>query len=74
MPESADVLDYLTSIESNMKEEHLKLDQQDRLKEKRLKKLEILDNNSKKPRFYLTPNRNNIQQKLRRYQIKWMLK
>lgn len=76
MPESTDVLDYLTSIESNMKEENTKLDAQDELKALRLKKNKILQGVShhcKKPRFYATNNR-NIHQRLRRYQQKWNLK
>lgn len=77
MPESGDVLDYLTSIESNMKQEHAKLDAEDKLKALRLKKLEILSdvssNRRSKPRFYATHGR-NVHQRLRRYQQKWLLK
>lgn len=77
MPESGDVLDYLTSIESNMKQEHAKLDAEDKLKALRLKKLEILSEISssqlRKPRFYATHGR-NVHQRLRRYQQKWLLK
>lgn len=77
MPESGDVLDYLTSIESNMKQEHAKLDAADKLKALRLKKLEILSEISssqlRKPRFYATHGR-NVHQRLRRYQQKWLLK
>ncbi|GAA5806151.1 hypothetical protein EDC94DRAFT_698779 [Helicostylum pulchrum] len=76
MPESADVLDYLTSIESNMKTEHAKLDAQDKIKESRIKKMQILDGarrNGNKPRFY-TKNNRNIHQRLRRYQQRWLLK
>ncbi|KAI7870501.1 uncharacterized protein EV154DRAFT_431694 [Mucor mucedo] len=40
MPESTDVLDYLSSIESNMKQENAKLDAQDDLKALRLRKFE----------------------------------
>lgn len=75
MPESADVLDYLTTVESNMKQEHAKLDAEDKLKDLRLKKMEILSgvsNRNSRPRFYAA-NR-NVSQKLRRYQQKWMLK
>lgn len=78
MPESADVLDYLTTIESNMTQEHAKLDAEDKLKALRLKKMEILSKASSsfrqnRPRFYATNNR-NVHQRLRRYQQKWILK
>lgn len=76
MPESTDVLDYLSSIESNMKVENAKLDAQEDMKALRLKKLQILQTvsqpNGKKPRFYA--NNRNIHQRLRRYQQKWNLK
>lgn len=71
MPESGDVLDYLTTIESNMKTEHAKLDKEESEKALRLKKLEILDNVkrfSSRPRF--SNSRNTIQQRLRRYVLK----
>lgn len=76
MPESTDVLDYLSSIESNMKEKNAKLDAQEDLKALRLRKVKILQAASyhtRKPRFYATHNR-NIHQRLRRYQQKWNLK
>jgi hypothetical protein len=70
MPESQDVLDYLTTIESNMKVEHAKLDKEESDKALRIKKLEILDNVkrlSSRPRF--VNSRNTMQQRLRRYQL-----
>lgn len=75
MPESHDVLDYLTSVESNMKEKHAKLDAQESFKESRIKKSQILENYARsrnhQPRFYVTNNRNSH---LRRYQQRWLLK
>ena len=78
MPESGDVVDYLTSIESNMKIEHAKLDAEDNAKALRLKKLEMIDSTKRfsqsKPRFYAINNNRNVHSRLRRYQQKWNLK
>ncbi|GAN10698.1 hypothetical protein MAM1_0388d10243 [Mucor ambiguus] len=78
MPASGDVLDYLTSIESNMKMEHAKLDAEENARTLRLKKLEMIDSSKRysqsKPRFYAISNNRNVHSRLRRYQQKWNLK
>ncbi|KAI9483308.1 MAG: hypothetical protein EXX96DRAFT_616297 [Benjaminiella poitrasii] len=61
MPESGDVLDYLTAIENRMKKEHARLDADDDAKLSRLRKMEIVDKARRKfntsPRFYVTSKR-----------------
>ncbi|KAL9545488.1 hypothetical protein MBANPS3_007130 [Mucor bainieri] len=78
MPASGDVLDYLTSVESNMKTEHAKLDAEENARALRLKKLEMVDSSKRfsqsKPRFYAISNNRNVHSRLRRYQQKWNLK
>lgn len=78
MPASGDVLDYLTSVETNMKMEHAKLDAEENARALRLKKLEMIDSSKRfsqsKPRFYANSNNRNVHSRLRRYQQKWNLK
>lgn len=72
MPESSDVIDFLSTVEQKMKNEHAKLDAEESSRASRLKKLEMIDNlkrSTTRPRFYTATNR-NIHQRLRRYQKK----
>jgi hypothetical protein len=61
MPESGDVVDYLTSVESKLKASDLKLASE----EQRLKKMEILSNGKTSNR-----RRGHVDNRLRRFQMR----